>query len=67
MFQELDNKEAEKDRKKSSQASKKAANGFAAKPAKKLPQPRKNAKKTKSVEPENDNSSMETGKLELLF
>ncbi|GAU18535.1 hypothetical protein TSUD_325240 [Trifolium subterraneum] len=56
---ELDSKEAEDDRKRSSQASKKTANGFAAKPAKKPPQPRKNTKKNKNVEPENDNSSTE--------
>ncbi|WJX39561.1 DNA topoisomerase 2 [Trifolium repens] len=56
---ELDSKEAEDDRKRSSQASKKTANGFAAKPAKKPPQPRKNTKKNKDVETENDNSSME--------
>ncbi|CAL5213936.1 unnamed protein product [Lathyrus oleraceus] len=55
---ELDSKEAEEDRKRSSQASKKA-NGFATKPAKKPPQPRKNTKKSKSAEPENDNSAME--------
>jgi hypothetical protein len=30
---------------------------------KKAPQPRKNTKKTQNVEPENDNSSMEIGKL----
>lgn len=64
---ELDSKEAEEDGKRSNQASKKAANGFAAKPAMKPPQPRKNTKKTKNVEPENDNSSMEIGKPELLF
>jgi DNA topoisomerase-2 len=67
VFQELDSKEAEDDRKRSSQASKKTANGFAAKPAKKPPQPRKNTKKNKDVETENDNSSMEIGKPELLF
>ncbi|XP_004499912.1 DNA topoisomerase 2 [Cicer arietinum] len=56
---ELDNKDAEDERKRSSQASKKAPNGFASKAAKKPPQPRKNTKKAKTVEPENDNSSME--------
>ncbi|GAU30192.1 hypothetical protein TSUD_311430 [Trifolium subterraneum] len=56
---ELDSKEAEDDRKRSSQASKKTANGFASKPTKKTPQPRKNTKKNKDVEPENDKSSME--------
>lgn len=34
--------------------------------AKKLPQPRKNTKKAINVEAENDNSSMEVGKYELL-
>ncbi|CAJ2639117.1 unnamed protein product [Trifolium pratense] len=54
---ELDSKDAEAGRKRSSQAKKN--NGFASKPAKKPPQPRKNTKKTQNVEPENDNSPME--------
>jgi DNA topoisomerase-2 len=64
-FQEIDSKEAEEGRKRTSQASKK--NGFTSKPAKKPPQPRKNSKKAQNVEPENDNSTMEIGKSELFY
>lgn len=59
--QELDSKEAEEERKRSSQANKKTTTTKAAKKP-----PRKNTKKAKNVEPENDNSSMEIGKPELL-
>jgi len=67
VFQEIDSKEAEEERKRSTQATRKASNrgiSEAAKAAKKPPQPRKYTKKTKNVEPENDNSSMEVGKSE---
>ena len=61
VFQEIDSKEAEEERKRSSQANKKTSNrGISA--ANKPPQPRKYTKKAKNVEPENDNSSMEIGK-----
>ena len=65
-FQEIDSKDAEEERKRSTQATKKASNrGLGAtKAAKKPPQPRKNTKKAKNVEPENDSSSMEVGKSE---
>ncbi|XP_027343059.1 DNA topoisomerase 2 [Abrus precatorius] len=60
---EQDNKEAEEERKRSSQANKKTSNRGASeaftRAAKKPPQPRKNTKKAKNVEPEHDNSSME--------
>ncbi|CAJ1958909.1 unnamed protein product [Sphenostylis stenocarpa] len=58
---EIDNTEAEEERKRSSQANRKASNGVseARRAAKKPPQPRKYTKKAKNVEPENDNSSME--------
>jgi len=70
VFQEIDSKEAEEERKRSSQATRKASNRgvpAATKAAKKPPQPRKYTKKAKNVEPDNDNSSMEVGKSELRF
>lgn len=61
MLQEQDGKEAEDEKKRISQASKRTSTrDLGTKAAKKPPQPRKNTKKTKNAE--SDNSPMETGK-----
>ena len=69
-FQELDSKEAEEQRKRASQASKKTTRGFV-EVSTKVPKkpPRKNNKEANNIESQTetlDNSSMEMGKPELL-